>query len=208
MRLLGRDIPAPQPDPSGWAGLVDDCARCVAAVVNVLRDAGVAEPDTLKACESALVAALLTDLWRDVRTDVMAHDRLYIPADLAREQGLDLALMRKALRLDTDRGCAGDARDGSCNCANIPNTGLRVVLPAYRRTMRGLIERTGAVWDAGGVASGRLPEPFREQMRVMRQEVAAMLWKIAARRYDTLTRRPVIGPIDRAWLRVRAFLPM
>lgn len=207
MRLLGRDIPMPTPNPATWGALLDDCAASVALIVDGIRDDGVNDPHALKACESTLVAALLTNLWRDVRVDVMANGRVYIPEGLAREHGLDLSLMRKSLTLDADRGCEGDARDGSCNCANSPNTGLRVVLPAYRETMHELVRRTRALWDEGDPPSRRIPEPLRRPMRVMRHESLAVLRKIAAKRYDTLTRRPTLGALDRAWVGVRRYLP-
>ena len=207
MRLRGRDIPMPKPSPETWGALLDDCAASVAPVVDELRDGEVSDPGTLKACGSALVAAMLTSLWRDVRVDVMANDRLYIPKDLARQHGLDLSLMRKSLVLDADRGCEGDARDGSCNCANSPNTGLRVVLPAYRETMHELVHRTRTLWDAGNPTPEQLPEPLRQPMRMMRREGMAILRKIKVKRYDTLTRRPKLGALDRMWLGVRSHLP-
>ena len=207
MRLLGRDIPMPATRPGTWGALLGDCAASVAPVVDALRTEGVSDPGTLKACGSALVAAVLTNLWRDVRVDVMANDRLYIPEDLARKHGLDLSLMRKSLMLDADRGCEGDARDAMCNCANTPNTGLRVVLPAYRETMHELVHRTRTLWDEGNPTLQQLPEPLRTPVRTMRHEGLAVLRKIRAKRYDTLTRRPTLGTLDRAWMGVRRYLP-
>lgn len=208
MRLLGQEVQMPAPDPGTWAALLRDCVHRVTPIVDALPGVGVHDPDTLKAYESALAAALLTNLWRDVRVDVMAHNRLYIPDDVAREHGLDLSRMRKSLMLDADRGCEGDARDGSCDCANSPNTGLRVVLPAYRQMMRELVRRTRALWVDGNPGPDGLPQPLRQPMRSLRQEGLATLRKIAAKRYDTLTRRPTLGALDRAWLTVRAYLPV
>ncbi len=207
MLLLGRDIPMPAPGPRTWGALLDDCGAAVAGVVDELRRMGVSDPGTLKACGLSLVAGLLTNLWRDVRVDVMADGRLYIPQDLARQHGLDLSLMRKSLMLDADRGCAGDARDALCDCSNSPNTGLRVVMPAYRGTMRDMVERTKALRDQGNPPAEQLPEPLRRPMRALRQETLAILRKIEAKRYDTLTRRPTLGALDRMWLGVRAHLP-
>lgn len=208
MLLLGRDIPMPGTCPQTWEALLDDCAKSVARVADAIRNAGVSDPDTLKACRRELVAALLTNLWRDVRVDVMTDGRLYIPEDLARKHGLDLSLMRKSLLLDADRGCQGDARDGSCNCANSPNTGLRVVLPAYRETMHELVGRTKALWDAGDPEPDRLPEPLRQSLSTLRRESLAILRKIEAKRYDTLTRRHTLGRLERMWLGVRVHLPV
>lgn len=197
MRLLDRDIPMPTSTPRTWGGLLDDCTQSVTSALDELRNEGVSDPDTLKTCESALVAALLTNLWRDVRVDVMANGRLFIPEDIARKHGLDLSLMRKSLMLDTDRGCEGDARDAMCNCANTPNTGLRVVLPAYRATMHELIHRTQKLWDQGNPPAEQLPEPLRQTMRSMRREGLTILRKIMGKRYDTLTRRPTLNMFDR-----------
>ncbi|MEZ6192960.1 MAG: squalene/phytoene synthase family protein [Phycisphaerales bacterium] len=198
----------PAPDPGTWGALLEGCAASVAPAVEELCDGGVSDPDTLKACGSALVAALLTNLWRDVRVDVMANGRVYIPRDLARKHGLDLSLMRKSLMLDTDRGCEGDARDGSCNCANSPNTGLRVVLPAYRETMHELVHRTRMFWDEANPKPDLLPETLRQPMKRMRDEALALMRKIESKRYDTLTRRPTLGALDRAWMGIRGYLPL
>lgn len=208
MKLLAYDIPMPAPDPGTWGALLEDCAASVAPAVEELCDGGVSDPDTLKACGSALVAALLTSLWRDVRVDVMANGRVYIPRDLARKHGLDLSLMRKSLMLDIDRGCEGDARDGSCNCANSPNTGLRVVLPAYRETMHELVHCTRTLWDEANPKPDLLPETLRQPMKRMRDEALALMRKIESKRYDTLTRRPTLGALDRAWMGIRRYLPL
>jgi phytoene/squalene synthetase len=207
MQLMDQDIQMPAGNPETWEALLADCARGVSQVRDGLHGGVAADADTLVAFEKVCTAALLTRLWQDVRVDVMEQGRLFIPADVAAEHGLDLVLMRKALSLDTERGCEGDARDGSCNCAIMPNSAMRIVLPAFRVVMRDLVRRTKVLWDDGLRGLDGLPDEQRRVHRVVEREGRATLRMIARREYDTLTRRPALGGVSRAWLRLRLRLP-
>lgn len=203
MRLLDQDIQPPKSDPETWESLVADCALCTSKVREKLHGSGVTDTATLEAIERVYTAALLAQLWRDVRVDVMAHGRLYVPVDLTAACGLDLALMRKALNLDTERGSRGDARDGSCNCAIMPNSAMRVVLPAYRIVMHELVRRTELLFEAGWQGSQGIPDDERRVLRNLAMEGRVTLRLITRRDYDTLTRRHQLGAVSRALLGVR-----
>ena len=203
MQLMDQDIQPPVTNPQTWDALLTDCASRVAWVRDGLHVRGVTDGDTLVGIEKVCTAALLTQLWRDVRVDVMEHGRLYLPADIASKHGLDLALMRKALSLDTDRGCEGDARDGSCNCANMPNSAMRIVLPTFRVVMRDLVQRTEALYDEGWQGSDGILDDERRALRGVELESRATLHMIARRGYDTLTRRHQLGAIRRLILEMR-----
>lgn len=200
MRLGEWDIPAPASDPATWDTLLRDVIGCATPIREALAEAGVTDAQVLQRCESLIAGAVLARCWRDVRPAVMRDDRLYIPVDIARRHGLDLALMRKALKLDNDRGCDGDARDGSCDCANSPNTGMRVVLPALRETIRELVMRTEGLLHQDVT----LPDGLHKRLLRMRAEALADLRLIRRRRYDTLTRRPKSNAIDRLLASVSA----
>lgn len=206
MRLLSHDIQPPATDPERWELLVADCTCRAGKVRKALHAEKEADCDGHNAIANLFAAALLTQLWRDVRVDVMEHGQLFIPIDVAAEHGLDLALMRKALSLDTDRGCEGDARDSSCHCANMPNTAMRIVLPAYRAAMRDLVQRTETLWDDGPHGLAELPHDERRALRGVELECRATLRMIARRGYDTLTRRPSLGAVSRAWLRLHQLM--
>ena len=205
MRLGEWDIPEPANDPATWDGLLRDVIGCLTPIRHTLADRGVTDEELLKRCEALAAGVVLARLWCDVRPDVMRKDRLYIPGDIARQNGLDLLLMRKALRLDSERGCDGDARDASCNCANMPNTGLRVVTPAFRATMCELVSRTGALLE-GDARNGVLPDRvgvLPRDLAGLRREALATLGLIRRRKFDTLTRRPKFSAWDLFWLRLR-----
>ncbi len=203
MRLLDQDIQPPKSDPETWESLVTDCALCAGKVRGRLHGCGVTDPVTLAAIERVYTAALLAQLWRDVRVDVMEHGRLYLPADVAAACGLDLDLMRKALSLDTERGCEGNARDGSCNCAIMPNSAMRIVLPAYRMVLHELVRRTALLFEEGWLGSEGIPDEERRVLRKLAMEGRATLRLMARRDYDTLTRRHQLGAMNRMLLAMR-----
>jgi len=196
LRLLEMDIEAPGNEPQTWDGLVAECARCVDPIKQQFPIAG-------SACE----AAMLTKLWRDVRVDAIRNGRVYLPRDLAAQHGLDLSLMRKALSLDTQRGIDGDQRNSNCNCLNGPGGGLLAVLPAYRKMMCELVGRTGQLLTISNGQPQELPTDQRALCRRMIYESQATLRMIARNRYDTLTRRPRLSAVSRAWIGLRLRLP-
>jgi phytoene/squalene synthetase len=192
IRLLEIEIEAPEGSPQTWDGLLADCSRCVGPLKQTLCVSGTA-------CEAALLAML----WRDVRVDVIREGRVYLPGDLAAKHGLDLPLMCKALKLDTERGIDGDQRNSQCNCANGPGGGLLAVLPAYRKVMRDLVVLTGRMLAQDDGLPHGLPAEHREGYKRIVYESRATLRMIARNGYDTLTRRPSLGVASKAWIGLR-----
>ncbi len=201
MQLLNHDIPMPRQDPPTWAGMVEDCLQCVRQVRKELYDGE--DPSIAFAVDQVFAADLISQLWQDMRVQVMEHDRLYVPADIAKRNELDLGLMRKALSVDTDRGCDGTARDGSCDCANMPGAAMRLVVPAYQQTMRELVKRTELLLLEGWEGARKLPGDKRQMLRRVVVETRARLGLIAQRGYDTMSRRPEMGGLMRGWWRLR-----
>jgi len=206
-KLLGIEIGAPARDPGTWRELVDDCARCVSPLRQPLERAGVTDPGLLGLCDTAGTAALLTGLWRDVRVDVFKEGRVYIPRDIAERHGLDLALMVKAVKLDTDRGCDGNQRTGTCDCALLPHAGMLSVRKPYRAAMEELVKRTDRMFLKSRAAWAGLPPVLRRSYRRLTYQGRATLGTIARHNYDTLTRRLTPNGLQRAWIGIRLKLP-
>jgi hypothetical protein len=203
LQLLGIDIEHPSPSPSTWDGLALDCARCLRPVSEMLQERGVSGNPVLEQAHKACMAALLTQLWRDVRVDMIEHHRLYLLGDVAAKHGLDLPLMRKALSLDTERGGNGDLRDGSCDCALMPTAGLLALRKPYTATMRDLVIRTHELFQESQSPWHRLPPDINRQLHRLVLEGRATLRGIARHKYDTLTRRPSLGVFHRSLIEIR-----
>ena len=187
MRLLDKDIPLPSAGPQTWDELLSDCQRCVEPAAEANGEPGASR---------VLAGAVLAGLWRDVRVDVMEGRGVFIPQDIADRHGLSLTMMTKALRLDEERGCDGSALDGQCNCANMPNTAMRLVLPAYRAAMQELVERTSELLKDPATGKGTLRNTVHEA-----QATLSLIRRVM---YDTLSRQPALGPIARGWMKLRS----
>jgi len=190
------DIQAPADQPKTWDELLADCSRCVDPIKRAL-------PISDYACEAALLARLC----QDVRVDGIRDGRVYLPRDLADKHGLDIPLMRKALSLDAERGVDGDVRNSNCNCTNGPASGLRAVLPAYRKVIREMVGRTSQVLTQSNGQPQEIPPEQRAAHKRMNLETQTTLRMIARHGYDTLTRRPKLGAASRAWIGIRLRLP-
>lgn len=207
MQQLGIDIQPPPTSPKAWTQLVADLRSSVRPVREKVSQAGVSDARVLDQIQSGCAAALLAELLRDVRVEMIEHDRLYLPADVAAKHGLDLPLMRKALSLDADRGCDGDQRDGSCDCALIPRGDMLALRQPFRATMHDLVGRTRdllaegeSAWRAliPGLPPASSPALSKPLHRLI-LEGQSTLRLIARHDYDTLTRRPTLGALHRAW---------
>lgn len=204
VQQLGIDIQSPPGSPKSWEQLAADVMVCVEPVREKVKQGGVSDLRELGRIQTACSAALLAALLRDIRVDVIEHGRLYIPADLAGKHGLDLAMMRKALMLDVDRGCDGDLRDGSCDCALIPRGDMLALRQPFRATMRGLVGRTHEMFAESPSVGDALPPALSQPLRRLIDEGQFTLRLIARHDYDTLTRRPRAGAFFRAWDRLRS----
>ncbi len=207
MKLLDQDIPMPKCSPKTWEELRASCVRCVGSVSRQLVDGEHGGPPWLyDLSERVCAGALLTSHWLTVRSDLMHGRGILIPEDIARRHGLDLALMQKAIELDTERGEDGRARDAHCNCAVIPNTAMKVVLPPYREVMHGLVVRTSKLLNGWQDARDLISDEQASEMRSLAAEARATLSLIKRSRYDTLTRRPEMGAISRGMMAIRCRL--
>lgn len=199
MQLFGIDISDPPSSPKTWDGLVKTVSAGVDPVREALRGGGLTETQWHDQVKEACVACCITEYLRSVRADMIEHDRLYLPAATASRHGLDLALMRKALRLDADRGCEGDLRDGSCDCALLPRGDMLALRKPFIKTMRELVTRTQNLLAESESAWRSLPSDVSRQLHGHILESRSTLKMIARHGYDTLTRRPSLGAFPRAW---------
>tara|TARA_R110002111_G_scaffold65241_2_gene107011 strand:- start:581 stop:1219 length:639 start_codon:yes stop_codon:yes gene_type:complete len=206
VQQLGIDIQRPPGSPKRWEQLVADAMACVEPVREKVEQGGVSDAEVLDRIQTACAAALLAERLRDVRVDVIEHERLYIPADVAAKHRLDLPLMRKALTLDADRGCDGDLRDGSCDCALIPRGDMLALRQPFRATMRELVGRTYEMFSESRSPWRALPPAYSQPLQRLIDEGQSTLRLIARHDYDTLTRRPKVGAFFHAWDRLRARL--
>ncbi len=200
MQLLEVNVDAPTAGPGTWAQLLADCIRCVAPQREHLHQAGVTDPKALELSDKACAAAMLANLWRDVRVDVIENGLIYLPGDVAARHGLDLPLMRKAVSLDTDRGCDGRTHTGSCDCASMPQAGLRAVIKPFCAAMRELVGQTHGLNRTGRDILSKASPGLRCSYRQMTLQTDAVLRSIAGQGYDTLTVRPQLGGATRAIL--------
>lgn len=203
VQQLGIEIQHPTPSPKTWEQLVADVRSCVLPVWQMHEERGVSEVKALDQIQETCAAVLLTNLLRDIRADVIENDRLYIPADVASQHGLDLALLHKALTLDADRGCDGDRRDGSCDCALIPRGDMLALRKPYRATLRDLVGRTRDLFPESHANLQTLSPDISRPLHALILEAQSTLKMIARHGYDTLTRRPRLGAFPRAWNRLR-----
>jgi len=203
LQLLGIHISPPEPDPQSWAQLCDRCMYGVLPVRQWVQERGVLETKLLGQVQTACAGALLTELLRDVRLEMIEHDRLYLPADVASKHGLDIPLLRKAIKLDTDRGCDGDLRDSSCDCALMPRGDMLALRKPYRATMRDLVNRTQGLFAESESSWRALPPELSRPLHAQVLEARSTLKMIARHDYDTLTRRPKLGAFPRVWNHLR-----
>ena len=119
-------------------------------------------------------ALQLANFWQDVARDV-EKDRIYIPLDHLAAHGLTAGDL-VALRFDA----------------------------RYIALMKDLIARTRELFAAGQPLAQRVDAKLRVDIELFRRGGLAVLDAIEAIGYNTLARRPALGPTTQAWLLGRA----
>ena len=189
-----------------WNDLLDYCRRSANPVGRLVlylcgyRD-GVRQTLSDKTC----TALQLANFWQDVRRDVLERDRVYLPADVASKHGLNLSLMVDAIRSEaTAREQAGALNCQVCEALN--TVGTRALLPAYRATVRNLVERTWPLFEKGRELWPLVSRDVRPDIKLFTLGGEKVLRMIKRRDYNTLQRRPTLGPIAKASLLMRALV--
>lgn len=176
-------------DHPTWASLLTYCGGSANPVGHlVLQLGGVRPPDeapenaALYARSDDLCSALqLTNFWQDVRRDLLERTRVYLPAD---ETGVDRATLTAWL----DRG-------------DDPEVARR-----YAQALRGLVDRTWALFDRGASLPGSLGRPMGPVVWLLAGGGRRVLRAVERGGLRTLWTRPTLGPGAKARLIMRAWL--
>lgn len=190
-----------------WDRVLDYCTRSADPVGRlVLYLCGHRDPQRQHLSDATCTALQLANFWQDVRRDILERDRVYIPRDIADRHGLDLDLLVQVIAAD-----AAAARDRSanaapaCDCAaSVPSAGVAAVLPAYRRTLRDLVERTAPLFAEGRRLWPMLAPDVRTDIQLFSLGGESILRLIRRRDYDTLRHRPRLGAAAKTLLMMRA----
>ncbi len=183
-----------------WEQVVDYCARSADPVGRlVLYLCDHRDEQRQRLSDATCTALQLANFWQDVRRDVLERDRVYIPAKIASRHGLDIELMVKVIKLDGD--CD---KEGGCNCAAAPSVGVTALLPAYRATIRELVERTWPLFEEGRKLWPLLQRDIRTDIQLFTLGGESILKLIRRQDYNTLQTRPSLSKGAKLALMMRA----
>lgn len=143
----------------------------------VLRLNGCRDEQLFALSDSVCTALQLANHWQDVRRDWNIN-RVYIPDEAMRSHSYSI----EALALDIGRGSASTR---------------------YRRIISDLVERTSALFDAGLPLADRFAGRLGIEIELFARGGMAVLDKIRAQDYDTISRRPIVTKADRGLLLLR-----
>ena len=139
--------------------------------------------------DATCTALQLANFWQDVRRDVIERDRVYIPADVAGKHGLAVELMAQAIQLDAQAG---------------PSAGMNAILPAYRATVKELVNRTWPLFEKGRGLWPLLDREVRPDVKLFTQGGESILRMIERLNYNTLLTRPSLSKGAKIALMLRA----
>lgn len=178
-----------------WDQVVDYCTRSADPVGRlVLYMTGYRDAERQRFSDTTCTALQLANFWQDVRRDIVERDRVYIPDEVASRHGLDLSLMVKAVKIEARTAPpAAPGGDTGCDCASGPSGAIRAILPAYRETVRELVQRTWPLFAEGRRLWPLLHRRHRPQIKLFTYGGESILRMIRRQRYDTLTRRPSLS---------------
>ncbi len=182
-----------------WEQVLDYCTRSADPVGRlVLYVCGYRDAERQQMSDATCTALQLANFWQDVRRDVLECDRVYVPADVAGRHGLDIELMVKAIEADGP----GEAACGSC--ASRPSATIRGLLPAYRNTLRELVDRTRPMFARGRKLWPLLAADVRSDIQLFTHGGERVLKMIERLSYNTLSTRPALSTVDKVLLMMRA----
>ncbi len=211
-----------------WDQVLDYCTRSADPVGRlVLYLAGVRDEARQRLSDATCTALQLANFWQDVRRDVLERDRVYVPSEVASRHGLDIETMVDAIRGSEGQG--PEARDlgednltpspphpltpssktcasSSCACYAVPSAAIHAILPAYRKTIKELCERTWPLFEKGRELWPKVPRDVRLDIQLFSLGGEAILKLIRGQNYDTLQTRPKLGKASKIALMLRALL--
>lgn len=160
-----------------WTALYDYCRRSANPVGRlVLRIAGVHDAAADRASDAVCTALQLANFWQDFGRD-WQNGRLYVPLEELERQGASL-----------------DGLTGT----EFPKE--------WRAAIRSCVLRTRRLFDEGRPVADAVSGRLRWELRATWLGGVRILDKVEALGYDTLHRRPALGPWDAARLAPRLLL--
>lgn len=185
-----------------WDQVLDYCTRSADPVGRlVLYLCGYRDEERQRLSDRTCTALQLANFWQDVRRDILERDRVYVPDDVASKHNLDIELMVKAVKYSAAAGphchaCSPDQQ--------LPSAGIHAQLPAYRATVRELVDRTRPLFTDGRALWPLVAPDVRTDIKLFTLGGESILRMIERQDYDTLTRRPSLGSAAKLGLLVRA----
>jgi squalene synthase HpnC len=185
-----------------FAQTLDYCTRSANPVGRlVLYLCGYRDTQRQTLSDATCTALQLANFWQDVRRDVLERNRVYIPAEVAAAHGLDIPTLVSAIRADAG---AGTCPDGCCT--RLPSAGITALLPAYRATIRDLVDQTAPLFIRGRELWPLLDRSVRVDIELFTRGGESILQMIRNQDYDTLSRRPSLSKPAKLALLGRALL--
>ncbi len=197
-----------------WAQVVDYCTRSADPVGRlVLYLCGHRDEPRQRLSDATCTALQLANFWQDVRRDIVERQRVYVPHEVARRHGLDIDTLVQVVQQDERSNptisCSADSKQNEtkstgCNCARVPGVGVTALLPAYRATLRELVERTWPLFHEGRKLWPMLEPQVRLDIQLFTLGGESILKMIERQNYDTLTHRPSLSKGAKMTLMMRA----
>jgi squalene synthase HpnC len=184
-----------------WDQVLDYCTRSADPVGRlVLYMCGYRDAERQQLSDATCTALQLANFWQDVRRDILERDRVYIPQDVARRHDLDIGLMVTAVKAD-------DASTPVCgSCATVPSAGMHALLPAYRATVRELVQRTWPLFERGRDLWPMVARDVRTDIKLFTLGGESIMKMIRRNNYNTLTHRPKLSKAAKLALMGRALI--
>jgi squalene synthase HpnC len=168
-----------------WPALLDYCRRSANPVGRlVLYLAGYRDATRQQLSDATCTALQLANFWQDVRRDIFERDRIYLPADVLADHGLDHATVEQLVR------------------GRIEPT--ESVVQAYRTALADVVGRTWPLFRRGHRLWPLVDRRVRTSIRLFTMGGQTVLRRIERVNYDTWQQRPRVGNLTKGWLIGRA----
>ncbi len=185
-----------------WAQVIDYCRRSADPVGRlVLYLCDHRDEQRQRLSDQTCTALQLANFWQDVRRDVVERDRVYIPRDVADKHGLDVDLMAKAIAIDAE---AGPDCQACPTARDKPSAGINAQLPAYRATLKELVDRTWPLFDQGRALWPMLARDVRPDIQLFTLGGESILRMIERLDFNTMQTRPSLSKPAKVTLMMRA----
>jgi squalene synthase HpnC len=187
-----------------WEQVVDYCTRSADPVGRlVLYLCDYRDEERHRLSDATCTALQLANFWQDVRRDIVDRDRVYIPSEVASRHGLDIDSMVRAVKADHQKQNDNE-RLACAACDAVPSIGIHAQLPAYRATIKELVDRTQPLFEQGKGLWPTLAPDVRTDIELFTRGGEAILRMIRRQDYNTLAYRPSLSKGAKIALMMRA----